>query len=365
MRAAALMASWVRRLRNGPGLLHGSGTSGRGIQQLRCERDELERRLREVNEALKAESGAPHQQEGPLVGVTIVEAQQAITGPLAAMLLADMGATVIKIEPPHGQGDVNRPSGVPRDGQGDAGVYFHNFNRGKRCIALDLTTAEGISVLKELVKGADVFMQNARPGAAERNGFGYEALKAANADLIYCSISGFGQTGPYARRPAYDAVLQTQTGFPVMQGGDGDPVMLNNFICDKITGYQMALAVLAALRAKAAGKCGGQLIEVSMLDAALSFFWPDAMGNTGAAYVGDSGVLWNDEIGKPKRGRAHGQRILPTRDGHAAMMIWPFAPHLQKVLAAFQITEPQYQDNVSKTGLRAVLKAWPELLELL
>lgn len=119
----------------------------------------------------------------------------------------------------------------------------------------------------------------------------------------------------------------------------------------------MAIAVLAALQAKATGKAGGQNIEVSMLDSALSFFWSDAMGNTGAAYVGDDkdGVL-NDEVGKPRQGRRAGQRVLPTKDGFAAMMIWPFAPHWDKVITAFEITEPEFQDNKSEQGLATVIE---------
>lgn len=119
----------------------------------------------------------------------------------------------------------------------------------------------------------------------------------------------------------------------------------------------MAIAVLAALHAKATGKAGGQNIEVSMLDSALSFFWSDAMGNTGAAYVGDDkdGVL-NDEVGKPRQGRRAGQRVLPTKDGFAAMMIWPFAPHWDKVITAFEITEPEFQDNKSEQGLATVIE---------
>ena len=186
-----------------------------------------------------------------------------------------------------------------------------------------------------------------------------------NEDLIYCSISGYGQTGPYARRPAYDAVMQTQTGFPVMQGGDGPPEMVNNFVCDKITGYQMVIAVLAALEAKSTGKAGGQNIEVSMLDSALSFFWSDAMGNTGAAYATEDGGVLNDEVGRPRQGRRAGQRVLPTKDGFAAMMIWPFAPHYDKVIDAFQITEPMFQDNKSKEGLATVSANWRVFFEIL
>ena len=239
--------------------------------------------------------------------------------------------------------------------------------RGKRCIALDLTKEEGQAVLLEMAKTADVFLQNARPGAADRNGFGYEALSAVNEELIYVSISGWGQTGPYARRPAYDAVMQTQTGFPVMQGGDDAPVMVNNFVCDKITSYQTAIAVLAALEAKSTGKCvGGQHIEISMLDSALAFFWSDAMGNTGAAYAGaEEGSVWNDEVGQPKNGRRAGQRILPTADGFAAMMIWPFAPHWDTVIKAFEITEPEFQDNKSREGLALIQQNYGKFFEIL
>ena len=125
-----------------------------GTAALEAERRELEARLRAVNSELH--DGGGH--TGPLAGITIIESQQAITGPLGTMMLADMGATVIKIESPNGPGDVNRPSGAYMGGEGDHAAYFHNFNRGKRCIALDLTTDEGIEVLKELVKTADIFV---------------------------------------------------------------------------------------------------------------------------------------------------------------------------------------------------------------
>ena len=129
-------------------------------------------------------------------------------------MLGDMGADVIKVESPHGLGDLNRPVGPQRNGEG---IYMHNFNRGKRGIVIDTKLEAGQRALKRLALQADVFIQNSRPGAFERAGLGYDDLKALNPDLIYVSISGFGQTGPYRRRPAYDAVLQPMLGFPVMQ----------------------------------------------------------------------------------------------------------------------------------------------------
>ena len=193
----AVLNRLARQLR--PPVSPNTAASASELSELRDERAALQKKLREVNLALSEADGEP---QGPLAGVTIIEAQQAITGPLGTMMLADMGASVIKIEPPTGQGDVNRPSGTIRPSDADHGVYMHNFNRGKRCIALDLTKEEGQAVLLEMAKTADVFLQNARPGAADRNGFGYAALSAVNDELIYVSISGWGQTGPYARRPA-------------------------------------------------------------------------------------------------------------------------------------------------------------------
>jgi crotonobetainyl-CoA:carnitine CoA-transferase CaiB-like acyl-CoA transferase len=152
--------------------------------------------------------------EAPLADITIIDAGQAITGPLACSMLGDMGADVIKVESPHGLGDLNRPVGPQRNGEG---IYMHNFNRGKRGIVIDTKLEAGQRALKRLALQADVFIQNSRPGAFERAGLGYDDLKALNPDLIYVSISGFGQTGPYRRRPAYDAVLQPMLGFPVMQ----------------------------------------------------------------------------------------------------------------------------------------------------
>jgi crotonobetainyl-CoA:carnitine CoA-transferase CaiB-like acyl-CoA transferase len=163
-----------------------------------------------------------------LDGIVVVDGGTAITCPLAASMLADMGATCIKIEGPHGIGDINRPIGPTRNG---LGVYFHNFNRGKEGVVLDLKKAEGVTALKRVVAKADVFIQNFRcvgarchapsrthindtyrPGVTDRMGIGYEDLKSVNPDLIYVSISGFGQTGPYSGRMGFDAVLQPMTG---------------------------------------------------------------------------------------------------------------------------------------------------------
>ena len=170
-----------------------------GRTTLEAERADLEARLRVINAELHEQGAHP----GPLAGITVIEAQQAITGPLGTMMLADMGATVIKIESPSGPGDVNRPSGVrmpdhEEQQRGDHSAYYHNFNRGKRCIALDLTTKEGQGVLQELVKTADIFCQNARPGAADRNGYGYGAGFEADFLSFWCDFGAFGMPGALA-----------------------------------------------------------------------------------------------------------------------------------------------------------------------
>jgi crotonobetainyl-CoA:carnitine CoA-transferase CaiB-like acyl-CoA transferase len=141
-------------------------------------------------------------------GYKIVDLTQVVSGPLATMLLADQGAEVIKVEP-LGMGDVLR---VPAFAKAGIGSLFVNCNRGKQSVALDLTDEAGLAVVVDLVRDADVFVENFRPGACERLGLGYDALKAINPDLIYVSISGFGPTGPLSDRPVLDPVIQGMTG---------------------------------------------------------------------------------------------------------------------------------------------------------
>jgi crotonobetainyl-CoA:carnitine CoA-transferase CaiB-like acyl-CoA transferase len=209
-------------------------------------------------------------------GIKVIDMSIALTGPYAAALLADQGADVVKVERP-GMGDIARWVGVSVNG---VSALFHMCNRGKRGISVDLHRPEGQELVRRLVTAADVFVQNFRPGVAERLGLGYADLAAVNPDLIYMSISGFGPTGPYAHKGAYDTVIQAYGGLAVNEADatTGDPRFLNQTGADKITAMYAVQALTAALFARERGS-GGQHIDLSMLDSVASFLWADAAGN--------------------------------------------------------------------------------------
>ncbi|MGC6511148.1 MAG: CaiB/BaiF CoA transferase family protein [Parvibaculales bacterium] len=210
---------------------------------------------------------------GPLEGIKVLDLTSMVSGPMGAMMLADQGADVIKVEPMHGE--QLRHMAPPHQG---VNAPFYSCNRGKRSLALDLKSEEGKKVLMQLVEEADVFMQNFRPGAIERMGFGEAVLRAINDRLIYVSISGFGEKGPYAQSRVYDPVIQALSGATDIQADrtSGRPQMFRIIIADKVTSLTAAQAVSSALYARE--KSGtGQHIRLSMLDTMLSFFWPEGM----------------------------------------------------------------------------------------
>lgn len=211
---------------------------------------------------------------GPLAGVRVIDCSAVVSGPLAAMLLADQGADVIKVESP-GLGDVLR-AGLFR--RGGMTAFYMNCNRSKRGIVLDLQQEAGRAVIHDLLRGADVFIQNWRPGAAERLGLGWDDLHALNPRLIHCSVSGYGPDGPYAQRRVYDPIIQGITGHVAVQVNPEVPIpdLVRNIVADKSSAYTAAQAITAALFARERG-AGGQKIEVPMTDASLAFFWPDGM----------------------------------------------------------------------------------------
>lgn len=209
---------------------------------------------------------------GPLSGVRVVDFTAVYSGPLAASILGDQGADVIKVEP-HA-GDLMR-RGLPKQG-GIASGYF-TLNRNKRAICVDLQTEPGLKIIKQLIATADVVMENFRPGVMERLGLGYDQFQNTHAKLVYASINGVGPTGPYSKRRVYDAVIQAISGFASLRP-DGTPELVNSLVCDKITSLTAAEAVVAALyQAERSGV--GQKVEVSMLDANLFFLWSDVMNN--------------------------------------------------------------------------------------
>lgn len=204
---------------------------------------------------------------GPLQGVRIIDATTVVLGPYATRILADMGAEVIKIET--SSGDQTRHY-KPLRHEGMAG-YFINLNRNKRSVSLDLKSPEGMEVLKRLLKGANAFIHNMRQQAADRLGLGYEAVRAVNPDIVYCSAVGFGSAGPYSGRAAYDDVIQAGSGIAgLFAQVHGQPMFAPTVLCDKITGHTVAYAVVAALLQQAKGG-GGQAVEVPMLETSAEF----------------------------------------------------------------------------------------------
>ena len=211
---------------------------------------------------------------GPLDGIKILDASAIVSGPLATMLLADQGADVIKLEPTD-VGDTLRLSPFARGGMTS---FYANCNRNKRAIAVNLASEDGLAIALKLVAESDVFVQNWRPGAADRLGLGEEALRRINPDLIYCSISGYGPDGPYSQRRVYDPIIQGLTGHTAVQVNPEVPIpdLVRNIVADKSSAYTAAQAITAALFARERG-AGGQHIDIPMIDASLAFFWPDGM----------------------------------------------------------------------------------------
>lgn len=215
--------------------------------------------------------------DGPLSGIRVIDLSAVISGPFATSMLADQGADVIIVERADSP-DILRDSGPMVAGSGVSALYAA-MNRNKRAIALDLKQDAGRQLLKELVAGADVVVQNFRPGALDRLGVGWSVLSEINPELIMCSVSGFGNDGPYSHRPAFDPVVQSVAAYPYVQvDEEGRPQLMATAVCDKITSLQVAQSVLAALVARANG-AGGQHIEVAMVDVAVHFLWPEAMWN--------------------------------------------------------------------------------------
>ncbi|HEX3991320.1 MAG TPA: CoA transferase, partial [Acetobacteraceae bacterium] len=209
---------------------------------------------------------------GPLAGIRVIDLTTVVSGPVCTALLADQGADVIKIEPPGG--DITRHTGGP----GEFTAMFVACNRGKRSLALDLKQSSACDVVRRLAATADVLVQNFRPGAMDRLGLGETALREINPRLIYVSISGVGETGPYAKKRVYDPVIQSLSGLADVQTDSetGRPRMVRTIIADKTTAAFAAQAICAALFARErSGQ--GQHIRLSMLDTMVTFLWPEAM----------------------------------------------------------------------------------------
>jgi crotonobetainyl-CoA:carnitine CoA-transferase CaiB-like acyl-CoA transferase len=272
----------------------------------------------------------PAPNAGPLTGIRVIDCSTVLAGPYCTMTLGDLGADVIKVEPP--DGDATRGWGPPWVGDETDGTrtaaYFLAVNRNKRSIRLDLRQPEGVALLQRLIEGADVLVENFRAGGFERLGFGDEALRSLNPGLVHLAIAGYGGASPDAARPGYDFVIQAESGLMSITGAPdeegGQPTKVGVAISDVAAGLQGAVAILAALVGRGADgtaqRTGGQRIDVSLLGSTLAMLVNQAQN----AFVG----------GEPpgRLGNAH-PNIVPyqafdTADGAIAVAVgserqWP------------------------------------------
>ncbi len=252
----------------------------------------------------------------PLQGVRVIELARILAGPWAGQLLADLGADVIKIENPNG-GDDTRSWGPPfvtgKDGENLSAGYYHSTNRGKRSIAIDFSTPEGAATLKELIATADVLVENFKFGGLKKYGLDYESLKPINPRLVYCAITGFGHTGPYAPHAGYDFIVQGIGGLMSITGEPGrEPQKVGIAVSDIFTGLYSVIAIQAALRhAEQTGE--GQFIDMALLDSQVS-----VLGNQNLNYL----VSGNPPV---QMGNAHMNispyEVLPVKDGHIILAV--------------------------------------------
>lgn len=248
--------------------------------------------------------------EAPLKGVRVIELARILAGPWAGQLLADLGADVIKVESP--DGDDTRNWGPPfvtgKEGQNLSAAYYHACNRGKRSIIVDFSSPEGAETIRKLVAGADVLIENFKLNGLKKYGLDYDSLKASNPRLIYCSITGFGQDGPYAPRAGYDFIVQGMSGLMSITGAaDGEPQKVGVAVTDIFTGLYSVIAIQAALRhAETTGQ--GQHIDMALFDTQVS-----VLANQNLNYL---------VSGTPptRMGNAHPNiapyEVLPVKDGH-------------------------------------------------
>jgi crotonobetainyl-CoA:carnitine CoA-transferase CaiB-like acyl-CoA transferase len=254
--------------------------------------------------------------DAPLKGIRVIELARVLAGPWAGQLLADLGADVIKIENPDG-GDDTRKWGPPfikgADGEDLSAAYYHATNRGKRSVAIDLKTASGQEAIRRLASTAGVLIENFKVGGLAKFGLDYESLKTVNPRLIYCSITGFGQTGPYAARAGYDFIIQAMSGLMSITGEPGrEPQKAGVAISDIFTGLYSVIAIQAALRhAEKTGE--GQFIDMALLDSQIGVL---ANQNLNYLVSGKAPV---------QMGNAHANiapyEVFPVADGHFILAV--------------------------------------------
>ncbi|QKD03108.1 CaiB/BaiF CoA transferase family protein [Mesorhizobium loti] len=292
--------------------------------------------------------------EPPLKGVRVVELARILAGPWAGQLLADLGADVIKVESPDG-GDDTRKWGPPfvmsHNGENLSAAYYHSCNRGKRSIAIDFSTPEGAQTIRRLVATSDVLIENFKLGGLKKYGLDYASLRQINPRLVYCSITGFGQDGPYAPRAGYDFIIQAMAGMMSITGEVGrEPQKAGVAISDIFTGLYSVIAIQAALRhADQTGE--GQHIDMALFDTQIS-----ALGNQNLNYLvsGKSPV---------QMGNAHMNiapyEVVPVRDGHIILAVGndgQFAKFCAAVGLDELSTNPDFATNPARVANRVKLR---------
>lgn len=291
----------------------------------------------------------------PLAGVRVLELARILAGPWAGQLLADLGAEVIKVERP-GAGDDTRSWGPPfvkgKDGERLDSAYYHAANRGKRSIVADFDSTDGQELVRALAREADVLIENFKLGGLKPFGLDYESLQQVNPRLVYCSITGFGQTGPYAPRPGYDFLIQGMGGIMHITGEpEREPMKIGVAFADVFTGLYAVIAIEAAL-IECARSGRGQHIDMSLLDALVG-----VLANQALNYL----VSGNS----PNRmGNAHPNivpyQVFPTSDGHIVIAVGNDGQFLRlcEVIATPDLArDPRYASNAGRVANRAELVA--------
>jgi crotonobetainyl-CoA:carnitine CoA-transferase CaiB-like acyl-CoA transferase len=288
---------------------------------------------------------------GPLDGLKVFDLTRVLAGPHCTQLLGDLGAEVIKVERP-GSGDDTRGFAPPfqRDDKGEdtsESAYYTGANRNKRSITIDIGTPEGQALAKKLMADCDILVENFKVGTLERYGLGYEQLKADFPRLIYCSITGFGQTGPYAPRPGYDGLIQAMGGVMSLTGvPDGEPMKVAVPICDLMAGMYASVGILAAVRHQAAtGE--GQFIDIGMLD-------------THVGWLANQGMNYLATGENPKRiGNQHPNilpyQVMTTSDGYIVLSVGndPTFERFCKLAECEELLEDErFQTNAARVSNR-------------
>ncbi|MCT4558351.1 MAG: CoA transferase [Pelagimonas sp.] len=289
---------------------------------------------------------------GPLEGLKVIELARILAGPWAGQTLSDLGAEVIKVEA--ATGDDTRQWGPPfiaREGDTSA-AYFHACNRGKTSEIVDLTTPDGQSRVRDLVAGADILIENFKVGGLAKYGLDYASLSALNVRLIYCSITGFGQTGPYAHRAGYDYIIQGMSGFMSITGDpDGQPQRAGIAITDLLTGVYSVSAILAAVHQRENTGCG-QHVDMALFDCAVS-----AMANQAMNYLSTG-------IPPGRTGNYHPNltpyQVFDCQDGHIIIATGNDAQY-RRLCALLGLdhmaTAPEYLTNADRVANREIMIA--------